>query len=106
MKVIITGATGRTSGHLVRKILARKDQFDSPVCLVRSLSKAKEKYEDVWSEEMAKSFHEVDITAEDSTDAMAAVFNGCDTLVIMTGVVPIFQDGKISFPEGGKKTIF
>lgn len=101
IKVAITGATGRTSCSLVRKILTAKDCFDVPKCLLRSIAKAKEKYEDVWGE-LEGNCHEVDITADNSTDVMTELFKDCNALVILTSVVVGFKDGRVFFlPDDG-----
>ncbi len=69
--------------------------------LVRSVAKAKEKYEDVW-DRIEGHCHEVDIIADGSTDVMAEFLKGCDVLVILTSAVGSFKDGKIFFlPDDG-----
>ena len=99
LNVVITGATSRTSIFLVRKLLAAEDKFHPPVGIVRSLDKAKSKFEDVWSK-VEQSFHEVpDVVAEDSVDKLAERFRGADSLVILTGTVFKFEDGKVVFPD-------
>ncbi|MGF1538976.1 MAG: SDR family oxidoreductase [Pleurocapsa sp.] len=92
MKVLVTGATGRTGALVMKKSRSLTDTFE-PIGLARSLSKVEEKFGST------AGFMIGDIT--NSSDLKLAIA-GCDKLVILTSAIPQLK----APPQPGQKPEF
>ena len=81
MKVVVTGANGKTGSIVVRKLLEKKEKFEL-VAVVRSESAKKELLS------QGVPFQSIKKCETYGVDALAGIFKGCEKLIILTSSKP------------------